>query len=95
MPKWLAPMFPMAEHENLTLELLSAGVGIVGILVAAYFYVMRPGAAEAFGKSMGGLYTFINNKYYVDELYHNSPSSDRLSSSHALFFGTALMRKRD
>jgi NADH-quinone oxidoreductase subunit L len=86
VPKWLAPMFPMAEHENLTLELLSAGVGIVGILVAAYFYVMRPGAAEAFGKSMGGLYTFINNKYYVDELYHNAIIRPALFISRAILW---------
>ncbi len=70
-PKWLEPMFPITWQESLPLEFLSSAVGIAGILVAAFFYLFRPGSAESFKNAAGALYTFVNNKYYVDQLYSN------------------------
>jgi NADH-quinone oxidoreductase subunit L len=31
--------------------------------------VVRPGLADSFAKSMGGLYRLVYNKYFVDEVY--------------------------
>jgi NADH-quinone oxidoreductase subunit L len=68
VPRILEPMFAVPpEHE--VLEWLSAGVGVVGILLAYVFYVVKPGLADSFAKAMGGLYTLVYNKYFVDEAY--------------------------
>ncbi|MGD0434900.1 MAG: NADH-quinone oxidoreductase subunit L [Bryobacteraceae bacterium] len=68
IPHWLEPMFA-EKAENQGLAWLSAGVGVVGIALAYLFYVVRPGLADSFAKSMGGLYRLVYNKYFVDEVY--------------------------
>ena len=44
-------------------------VGILGLLVAWWFYVKSPEAPKRLAKSLHGLYTLIFHKYYVDEIY--------------------------
>ena len=68
VPHILESMFAEGP-ENLGLEMVSAGVGILGIIIAYVFYVAKPGLAESFANSMGGLYTLVYNKYFVDEAY--------------------------
>jgi NADH-quinone oxidoreductase subunit L len=68
VPHILESMFPEGP-ENLGLEMLSAGVGVVGILLAYVFYVLKPNLPESFAKGAGGLYTLVYNKYFVDEAY--------------------------
>jgi NADH-quinone oxidoreductase subunit L len=68
VPHLLEPIF--AERaENQGLAWLSAGVGILGILLAYVFYVAKRGLADSFAKGAGGLYTLVYNKYFVDEAY--------------------------
>jgi NADH-quinone oxidoreductase subunit L len=69
IPNWLSPMFPLSGPENLQPMLISAGCGIVGILVALYLYVLQPALAESLRNAAGPLYTLVSNKYYVDEIY--------------------------
>jgi len=69
VPAWLAAMYPIAEHENMTPVIVSATFGIIGIIIAAFLYVFRPGTAESLKNAAGGLYKLVYNKYYVDELY--------------------------
>ncbi len=69
VPHWLSPAFPLREHENLAAMLISASLGIIGILLAAYLYVIRPALPERLKTSAGPLYTLVANKYYVDEIY--------------------------
>jgi NADH-quinone oxidoreductase subunit L len=69
IPRWLAPMFPLAGPESLTPMLISAGCGIIGILAALYLYVLQPALAESLKAAAGPLYTLVSNKYYVDEIY--------------------------
>jgi NADH-quinone oxidoreductase subunit L len=69
VPAWLAAMFPIAEHANTTPMVVSATFGIIGILIAAFLYVFRPGMAESLKNAAGGLYKLVYNKYYVDEAY--------------------------
>jgi NADH-quinone oxidoreductase subunit L len=68
VPHILEPMFAEAA-ESQGLAWLSAGVGILGILLAILFYVLKPGLADSVAKSFGGLYTLVYNKYFVDEAY--------------------------
>ncbi len=69
VPKWLAPMFPLSGQENLTPMIISASLGIVGILLAFFVYVVRPAVAESLRTAAGPFYTLVSNKYYVDEFY--------------------------
>ena len=40
-----------------------------GFLVSLYVYVLKPGTAQALAKALPGLYRFLLNKWYFDELY--------------------------
>jgi NADH-quinone oxidoreductase subunit L len=44
-------------------------VAIIGISIAYWLYVVRPGSAEALAERMRGLYKLLLRKYYVDEIY--------------------------
>jgi NADH-quinone oxidoreductase subunit L len=75
---FLAPVFggresAGAEAAAHALEIPMAVVAVItaliGIFVAFWLYLRQPGKPEALAKSMGGVYTTLLNKYYVDELY--------------------------
>jgi NADH-quinone oxidoreductase subunit L len=42
---------------------------VLGFLVSLYFYILRPGTAQALARAFPGLYQFLLNKWYFDELY--------------------------
>jgi len=44
-------------------------VGVVGLLVAWWFYIKNPDVPKRMAQSVRGLYTLLLNKYYVDEIY--------------------------
>jgi NADH-quinone oxidoreductase subunit L len=44
-------------------------VGLIGILVAWWFYIRNPELPKKLAQSMYGLYTLMLHKYYVDEIY--------------------------
>jgi NADH-quinone oxidoreductase subunit L len=44
-------------------------VGILGLLVAWWFYIKRPDAPKRLAQKVHGLYLLLLNKYYVDEIY--------------------------
>jgi NADH-quinone oxidoreductase subunit L len=44
-------------------------VGILGLLVAWYFYIKRPDIPKKMAKNAHALYLLLLNKYYVDEIY--------------------------
>ncbi len=44
-------------------------VGILGLLVAWWFYIKNPDIPKRMAQSVRGLYTLLLNKYYVDEIY--------------------------
>lgn len=55
VPAWAA-MSPLAA-------------AIIGILVAVTFYIVSPSLPAALATQFGGLYRFVLNKWYFDELY--------------------------
>lgn len=69
VPHILAPLFA-EKPESQTLAWLSAAVGVLGIFLAWVFYYAKRGLADSFTKSIGGLYTLVYNKYFVDEAYN-------------------------
>jgi NADH-quinone oxidoreductase subunit L len=62
-----------AEHGGVGLEMLltlvSVTVAAVGMGLAYYVYILRPGIPAQVAARMNGLYRTLYNKYYVDELY--------------------------
>ncbi len=71
VPKYLDGFFPIAENtgNNLMLQTAAVSMGLIGILAAYACYVVRPGMPEAFARRMGGFYTLVYNKFFVDEIY--------------------------
>jgi NADH-quinone oxidoreductase subunit L len=63
-----------AGHASLELllMLLSVVVAASGILLARVFYITKPGLPAAMTARLGGVYTLVANKYYIDELYERT-----------------------
>lgn len=82
LKNFLDPVFAQPGHGggghdvSVSMELslmgVSVGMGVLGILTARYFYHVKPEAAVELLKKGGPLkavYTLMQNKYYVDEIY--------------------------
>jgi NADH-quinone oxidoreductase subunit L len=70
VPRWLEPLFPVAEEShNPLLVYISVAAGLGGIALAYFFYVVRPGLADRLAERLGWLYRLVYNKYFVDEVY--------------------------
>jgi NADH-quinone oxidoreductase subunit L len=70
IPKFLGTFFPALElPEDFSLTVIASSAGLLGIALAWWMYVAKPGIADSFAGSIKGLYTFVYNKYFVDELY--------------------------
>src|SRR5579871_707226 len=70
IPVWLEKFFPVAEApEETSLVLISVAAGAIGILVAYWMYIAKPGLADSISSRLGGLYRLVYNKYFVDEIY--------------------------
>jgi NADH-quinone oxidoreductase subunit L len=71
VPKILSGMFPLPEEVagETTLMVVSVAAGGLGILIAWYMYVVNTALPEKITASIGGLYTLVYNKYFVDEIY--------------------------
>ncbi len=54
---------------ELMFSAISVAVAVLGFLLAWYLYYKRPELPARMAKSAGGLYTFVLEKYKVDELY--------------------------
>jgi len=51
------------------LMIVSSGVALAGIGIAAYFFLRNTNAADAMAARFSGLHRLLINKYYVDEVY--------------------------
>ncbi len=69
---YLAPDAHAPHHSNLVLW-LSIGVGLFGIFLGWLIYGRKPMVhatdADPLAVTLGGLFTVLNRKWYVDELY--------------------------
>ncbi|MBV9265995.1 MAG: NADH-quinone oxidoreductase subunit L [Acidobacteriaceae bacterium] len=70
IPGFLSQAYPsLAEHENRTPMIISVIFGVAGVALAWLLYIARPVLADAWQHAAGPLYTLVENKYYVDEIY--------------------------
>jgi len=58
-----------ARQLELVLAGVSVGAALIGLAVAYWLYLKRPGKADGLAHSVKPAYTTLLNKYYVDELY--------------------------
>ncbi|MBK8175809.1 MAG: NADH-quinone oxidoreductase subunit L [Rhodospirillales bacterium] len=63
------PAVEGAHHVPSWVKLAPLGVGLAGIALAFFLYVMAPGLPGALAARFGGVYRFLLNKWYFDELY--------------------------
>ena len=70
-PELLPPGIERSPAEELLHALTGPPVivGLIGILIAWWFYIRRPDLPKKLASSMYGLYTLVLHKYYVDEIY--------------------------
>jgi NADH-quinone oxidoreductase subunit L len=85
VPHILEGMF-VEKAENQGLAWLSASVGLLGIFLAWVFYVAKRGLADSFAKAMGGLYTLVLNKYFVDEAYDAAVMEPTIEGSRTILW---------
>jgi NADH-quinone oxidoreductase subunit L len=87
VPKWLEPLFPSAERpENYTLMGISVAAGLIGIGLAYFLYVLRPGLVDSIASGFGGLYKLVYNKYFVDEIYDAAVVQPTVNGSRAILW---------
>jgi NADH-quinone oxidoreductase subunit L len=85
VPTWLSAAYPAGEERFFPM-LISALCGILGICLAAWFYLVRPALAESLKTSAGPVYTLLANKYYVDEIYSETIVKPLLGASRSLLW---------
>ncbi|HEV3200360.1 MAG TPA: NADH-quinone oxidoreductase subunit L [Bryobacteraceae bacterium] len=70
IPKFLGTFFPALElPEDFSLTIIASSAGLLGIALAFWMYVAKPGMADSLAGSVKGIYTLVYNKYFVDEIY--------------------------
>ncbi len=79
-----------AMHEvPLWVKLTATFVMLIGLAIAYNNYIRNPGDAAGFVKQFGGIYRFVKNKWYFDELY------DRIFVRPAIWLGRLFWKRGD
>jgi len=88
IPKWLAPMFKLQEEAPGTewTVYVSVAAGLIGIALAALFYLVSPALPEALARTFSTPYRWIYNKYYVDEFYDALVVNPTVDGSRSLLW---------
>jgi NADH-quinone oxidoreductase subunit L len=78
-----------AHHVPEWVSLAPLVVGIIGILLASWFYLKRTDLPSKVAAAFSGLYVLVFRKYYFDELY------DAVFVRPALWFGRLFWKRGD
>jgi NADH-quinone oxidoreductase subunit L len=78
-----------AHQLELVLAGVSVGAALIGLAVAYWLYLKRPGKADGLAHSLKPAYKTLLNKYYVDELYAAVVVKPLLWISTAVLWKTA------
>tara|TARA_R110000772_G_scaffold231592_2_gene342597 strand:- start:73950 stop:75911 length:1962 start_codon:yes stop_codon:yes gene_type:complete len=78
-----------AHHVPLWVKLLPLVVGVAGIAMAYVFYMFAPGIPGAIAARFQGVYQFLLNKWYFDELY------DKIFVRPSFYLGRNLWKTGD
>jgi NADH-quinone oxidoreductase subunit L len=67
---------------------VSSAVALIGIGIAAFFFLARRSAADAVADRLAGVHRVLERKYYVDEIYDAGVVQPiRIVSEHGLWKG--------
>jgi NADH-quinone oxidoreductase subunit L len=55
---------------EMALMILAVVIGLLGIFIAYLMYIRFPALPGLFVRKFHGLFVLVNNKYWVDEIYH-------------------------
>jgi NADH-quinone oxidoreductase subunit L len=87
IPHWLEPMLPLHEAAVPALIQYSPfAAAFIGIGLAYWFYILNPALPESLASSLGGLYTLVYNKYFVDEIYDATIVNPVVSGSRTVLW---------
>ncbi len=88
VPKILESMFPLAEEVpgEAMLMGISIAAGLLGIGISYYMYVMNTELPGKITAALGGVYTLVYNKYFVDEIYDAAIVSPLVEGSTAVLW---------
>ncbi len=64
------PEFHATHAEEWGVMALSTTIALIGLGLAAFFYLKRTDLPEKIAKKFAGLHTILYNKYFIDELYN-------------------------
>ena len=69
----VVPQGVVAHSPVLEISLMgvSTSLAVISAIIAFFFYVVNPELPRHLARSLGGVYSTIYNKYFVDELYEN------------------------
>jgi NADH-quinone oxidoreductase subunit L len=77
------------EHVPALVSLGPTFMMVGGFFIALYVYILAPGTAQKWADAMPGLYRFLLNKWYFDELY------DRIFVRPAFWLGNLFWKGGD
>ena len=88
IPKWLEPMFKLQEEAPGTewTVYVSVAAGVLGIALAALFYLVSPGLPEGLARTFITPYRWIYHKYFVDEFYDSLVVNPVVDGSRSLLW---------
>ena len=88
IPKWLEPMFKLAPEESGIpwTAMVSVAAGLIGIALAAWFYLIAPAIPEGLARTFSTPYRWIYNKYFVDEFYDSLVVNPTVDGSRSLLW---------
>ena len=78
-----------AHHVPLWVKLTPLVLGVIGIAMAVWMYILNPALPARLAGASRGLYLFLLNKWYFDELY------DRIFVNPAKRLGLGLWKSGD
>lgn len=87
VPEILKGMFPLEEGaKDISLTVYSVIAGFLGIGISYYMYVVNRAVPEAIAKALGGVYTLVYNKYFVDEAYDAALVNPLITGSRSVLW---------
>jgi NADH-quinone oxidoreductase subunit L len=82
-------VFQSLEEVPVLVHFLPTIMMLGGFFVAVYLYIVAPGTADRWARALPGLYRFLLNKWYFDELY------DRIFVRPAFWLGRLFWKGGD
>ncbi len=95
VPQILSGMFPIKEAvesggmSETMLTGISVAFGLGGIALSYLMYVVSPEIPEKITSALGGVYTLVYNKYFVDEVYDAVIVHPLVQGSESILWKTA------